>query len=142
MQGYSITPMAWEVPVFRGSDETLAVNGTVEEVHAQVLRRNPNWDADFLARSTTTSSVDGTGSNIEKRETDFGGGAYFCGARWPYATHWRVMQGVDYLSHIQGKVQLAAGPGACSRVSCSYGAAIYVCNDVSFSCFPCPLAPP
>lgn len=48
---------------------------------------------------------------------------------------WRVKQGIEYLGTVAGTPTEGPGPGACGRVSCSYGAAIYWCNDVSLYLF-------
>lgn len=40
-----------------------------------------------------------------------------------------LQDGIDYLNGLSG--QPTAEAGKCNRVSCSYGAGIYVCSDVS-----------
>jgi hypothetical protein len=42
-----------------------------------------------------------------------------------------VKDGIDYLWIQKGLCRLGPGKGQCGRVSCSYGTAIYYCNDVS-----------
>lgn len=42
---------------------------------------------------------------------------------WGRCSTNRVQQGIYYLGDVPG-------PGSCGRVSCSYNAAIYWCNDV------------
>jgi len=36
---------------------------------------------------------------------------------------------VDYLKGLKGDCKIPAGPGKCTRVSCSYGSGKYACND-------------
>ncbi|RHZ53257.1 uncharacterized protein CDV56_105933 [Aspergillus thermomutatus] len=40
-----------------------------------------------------------------------------------------IMQGIDYLKGLTGVCGVAAGPRVCARISCSYNAAIWLCND-------------
>ncbi|KAK0707652.1 hypothetical protein B0H67DRAFT_494759 [Lasiosphaeris hirsuta] len=55
--------------------------------------------------------------------------SHFCFDRWPTAERDSIDQGVSYLRGLGSQPHLGAGPGTCSRVSCSYNAAIYWCND-------------
>ena len=52
---------------------------------------------------------------------------------WPEASEYYISQGVDYLSDLPGKPSNGPGPGECGRVSCSWSAAIWWCNDVSLT---------
>lgn len=47
------------------------------------------------------------------------------------AAYSRVQQGISYLGAIPGTPTNGPGPGSCGKVSCSYNAAIYWCNDAS-----------
>jgi hypothetical protein len=42
-------------------------------------------------------------------------------------------QGIPYLDQVTNPCNVGPGPGNCVRVSCSYSAAIYLCNDVSLA---------
>lgn len=50
---------------------------------------------------------------------------------WPVANGNRIQDGINYLMGVGGQPSNGPGPGACGRVSCSYDAAIWWCNDVS-----------
>lgn len=52
--------------------------------------------------------------------------------QWSSASTKEIQDGIHYLSKITKKPELGPGPDKCSRVSCSYGASIWLCNDVSF----------
>lgn len=58
---------------------------------------------------------------------------------WKETFKWRSLDDYQYpyLSKVKGQPHLAAGPGLCSRVSCTMDTAIAWCNDVSF---PLPLS--
>ncbi|KAG6107035.1 hypothetical protein E4U13_007129 [Claviceps humidiphila] len=53
------------------------------------------------------------------------------GKRWKKVHRWHILDGMKYLDNISAKPTIGPGPGNCSRVSCSYGAAIWWCNDNS-----------
>lgn len=55
----------------------------------------------------------------------------FCNIGGGRASSYRIKQGIEYLGTVPGSPGQGPGPGSCGRVSCSYGAAIYWCNDVS-----------
>lgn len=107
------------------------MNGTIQDVHAALIKDDPHYNMEAAAHRAATAA--GVPVAIQKHETDFGGGAYFCGGIWQYHSLSHYWNGIDYLRNIRGKVHLRAGPAGCDRVSCSYGAAVYMCNDVSFS---------
>ena len=46
---------------------------------------------------------------------------------------WRFSQGANYLFAIAGWCVVDGGKGSCNRCSCSYGSALWMCNDVSSS---------
>jgi hypothetical protein len=53
-------------------------------------------------------------------------------SNWGYAGVETIYEGIDYLNGI-GAPGVDPGPRVCARVSCSYNAAIFWCNDVSSS---------
>lgn len=61
-------------------------------------------------------------------------------AKWGYADLKRIWQGIHYLEDISSKrPQPKLGAEQCGRVSCSWKAAIYWCNDVCLSSPSSPL---
>ncbi|KAK1829440.1 hypothetical protein QBC39DRAFT_287346 [Podospora conica] len=97
--GYTIVPMDFEIEVSPGKIAIL--NGTVQEVIAQAQAINP----DFALQEV-------------KFCNNFGG------AGVDY-----IREGTRYLKRLSGQANMRAGPRVCSRVSCSYDSAIYLCND-------------
>ncbi|KAJ0425831.1 hypothetical protein BJY00DRAFT_298414 [Aspergillus carlsbadensis] len=106
---FTLVPL--ELEVTPGGEKSL-LNGTVEEVHGQLPRLNPNWDDEFTTPATDESHEDS--DFVLVKRTDFSDTNYFCE---------KSVQGVG------GRPGDGAGPGACARVSCSYDSAIYWCND-------------
>jgi len=56
--------------------------------------------------------------------------------QWDPADIEQIAMGIQYLSGLAGKPGNGPGPGNCGRVSCSWGASIWWCNDVSISNLP------
>ena len=104
----------------------MILNGTVQEVHAELLKLNPNWDEDF--------SFNDHSSNLAKRTYFDPKDEHYCGGRFPVVDlswKWAIDDGISYLRKVGGNPIAPTGPGWCSRVSCSNDAAIKWCNDVS-----------
>lgn len=114
----------WEVEVTPGGEKVF-LQGTVQQVHDQLVSLNPNWDQDFLDNELRARSYEDP-----TKHADFSNAIYSCAGRWEYANSSAIDDGRAQLEHIAGKPRGKAGPGACGRVSCSYNAAIWWCNDV------------
>ena len=118
--GYTIQTLEWDVQVAPGRVEVL--NGTIQEVFAQAVQINPDFKQLDVATSTPKR---GMHENL-KRTT------VYCGT-WPLADKGRIIEGIAYLRGVPAAPRNGPGPGYCGRVSCSYNAAIYWCNDVSWA---------
>ncbi|KAJ5747689.1 uncharacterized protein N7511_009385 [Penicillium nucicola] len=127
LDGYDLFIPSWEVQV-TPSSEPIVLNGTVEELHTKLLQLNPKWDEDFAEIETEDDALVERDFDLEKR-TDFAGSKYNCFGRWGRCDSIPVNQGITYLRKLNGNPRAAAGPSSCARVSCSYKAAIYWCND-------------
>ncbi|KAK4227636.1 hypothetical protein QBC38DRAFT_363874 [Podospora fimiseda] len=133
--GYSIVPLTWSLPLDPSSPSTLhEFNGTVQQVHAQLLSLNPNWDIDFNFNITTSSSIssipDPIPSSLSKRDwTDCSAPSTHGPALDRNAIYW----GIEYLRGLSGQAQRGPGPRSCGRVSCSWNSAIWYCNNNSYT---------
>lgn len=101
----------------------IKVSGTIQEVRSELLRQNPDWDTHYATNITKGSP------SLKKRGFDVSG--YFCFGRWEICSADRIREGIDYLRRVRGLPSNGPGPGNCARVSCSWGSAIWWCNDVS-----------
>ncbi|GJN70688.1 hypothetical protein PLICBS_004746 [Purpureocillium lilacinum] len=105
-------PIAWEVEVRRGEKATLY--GTVQEVHAQLLERNPNWDTEVAPALQARDAA--TTSRVDRRNRDDGFSSrslIVCGKDpWSNLAAW-LDNHIYYLSHINGKPSNRAG--GCGR---------------------------
>ncbi|KAK3989081.1 hypothetical protein QBC44DRAFT_370457 [Cladorrhinum sp. PSN332] len=121
---YTITqsPLEWDIPL-SVDGPTVKQWGTVQQVRANMTAYYPGWDKTFPVRSFTDSlpEEDITVSRYtqESYKCDNLGGC----------DRDRIVDGVNYLMSVPGKPRMDAGPGKCIRVSCSWDAAIFMCND-------------
>ncbi|KAL3443774.1 hypothetical protein BJX65DRAFT_284770 [Aspergillus insuetus] len=107
------------VQAFVGGPE-IVLNGTIEEVYAQLIEINPNYDADWEDVSDSKDTELG----------DFHVMEYTLHCTFHLAVPGNyIKEGIKYLRKVKGHPRLGAGPNKCDRVSCSYNAAIYWCND-------------
>ncbi|KAK4224233.1 hypothetical protein QBC38DRAFT_371454 [Podospora fimiseda] len=126
--GYDIVELSWEVKPYLTGD-SITLNGTIEQVHAQLLEINPNYDtevAPVVAEAALAES-----KQIARRGVISKRDHTICG-HFSSANKGRIQQGIDYLWGVGGRPGNGPGPGACGRVSCSYNSAIYWCNDNSY----------
>ncbi|KAK0669863.1 hypothetical protein QBC41DRAFT_336520 [Cercophora samala] len=129
--GYGIVPIEWDVPVNLTAPDstTVHLSGTIQDVVAQMEHDYPGWNETFQQMNTTLSN--------DTLAMAFGHQSYevdkmVCEPKWKYmANRQRIWEGIEYLLYLPAdpKPKNGPGPGNCGRVSCSYHAAIYWCND-------------
>ncbi|KAJ0419812.1 hypothetical protein BJY00DRAFT_324175 [Aspergillus carlsbadensis] len=117
--GYEIVDLAWDVEISPGGDHVL-LNGTIQEIYEQLTAINPDFGIDLSFLDDEEDDDEEEDENIRD---------YFCFGRWPGTSRRRIEEGVNYLRTVSGSPSMSPGPGSCGRVSCSYDAAIYLCND-------------
>ncbi|CEJ87469.1 hypothetical protein VHEMI04425 [[Torrubiella] hemipterigena] len=115
------SPVVWEVEAFKDGP-TLKLEGTIQEVHKQLVEINHNYDTDF----NLGAASDKAARDLSKR-TDFSHSHTICG-NFPGTTVDHLGQGISYLRGVGGRPSMG-GRGTCGRVSCSYNTAIWWCND-------------
>ncbi|KAB8221394.1 hypothetical protein BDV33DRAFT_202633 [Aspergillus novoparasiticus] len=119
--GYGVVDLSWEVQTTPGGPK-VNLNGTVQEVHEQLLAINPNYEQDFAALNAD-----------EKREFTFEKRDTVTCYQYPQANHNDVESGIKYLRGVPGQPTNGPGPNNCGRVSCGNNAGIWWCNDNTFS---------
>ncbi|KAI1036433.1 hypothetical protein LB505_002960 [Fusarium chuoi] len=121
LEGYEIVPMQWKGSIKEG-EAPISLNGTIESVISQIKELNPEFE--LLEDDTADSTA------IEKRNPsniicNVGGHGY--------VDVQAARREQRYLRSLGNSVcGVGGGPGKCARVSCSYGDAIWLCNDNSF----------
>ncbi|OHF03595.1 hypothetical protein CORC01_00914 [Colletotrichum orchidophilum] len=116
---------SWEFEPLPGGK--VHINGTVEEALAQLKQMNPNYEPPNPAPRTSTRSV--FASLRRRQQTIITKDNVICNNS-PPTNHFPVVaEGVKHLRSVKGQPQASGGPANCGRVSCSYGTAIWFCND-------------
>ncbi|KAK1842845.1 hypothetical protein CCHR01_14528 [Colletotrichum chrysophilum] len=126
--GYGVDEIEWEVETAPGAG-FVSVNGTIENVGAEVTKINPNFREDYGLDNGTLSEVIAASSSHEKRQAIVREFSHECFGKWGPADRGRVREGIEYLYRVNGRPKNGPGPGNCGRVSCSDFAAIWWCND-------------
>ncbi|XXH04754.1 hypothetical protein Hte_011176 [Hypoxylon texense] len=120
--GYSLVNVTWSGNLTANGPEVSFTGASFQDVEAQIRRANPNFawpDGDATDVSLPpSSSSDKAVARLSCDVPEF----------W-YATKYRVDEGIQYLRGKTGRCHIDAGPGVCSRISCSYDSAIFFCND-------------
>ncbi|KAH6636400.1 hypothetical protein F5144DRAFT_567358 [Chaetomium tenue] len=130
IEGYTIVPITWEFDGPNG--QVIQLNGTVQEVVAQLDLIVPNSQAKLIASIAAASTASSTSrrdeeSPLEKRYDE---DKILCWVHgWTAASLRSIQDGINYLNGVSGRPSHGPGPSTCARVSCSYGSAIYWCND-------------
>ena len=124
--GRNVVELSWEVPISPGGP-VVTLNGTVQEVYAQLLKINPNYGSQLGPTTDSSSAYEG---NSELNSPEYEIKTIVCGAYYP-ALVARIEEGIKHLRSVPGSPGNGPGPKDCGRVSCSWNAAIYWCNDVS-----------
>ncbi|RDL34425.1 uncharacterized protein BP5553_07553 [Venustampulla echinocandica] len=113
------------------------LNGTVQDIFAQMKELHPDFDVDTLP----DSSVGNNANDIALDSRDVASKHhYFCwpvkGQTWERANTNVIADGINYLR----KMNICnVGGQSCVRISCSYRGAIFLCNDNPDTIYPrCP----
>ncbi|KAF6802043.1 hypothetical protein CSOJ01_11865 [Colletotrichum sojae] len=125
VEGYGVFIPQWEVQATSGG-ETLLLSGTVEEVRAQLLEINPEYEASFGLNSTAPNKA--VMEDTLQRDDVFKNAPVNCEG-FEGADRDAIARGARYLMDVSGKPANGAGPNNCGRVSCSWNSAIWWCNS-------------
>ncbi|CAP64714.1 uncharacterized protein PODANS_5_9850 [Podospora anserina S mat+] len=138
--GYGTVPISWDLPtdLNNPSAGTITVTGTVQEAVAAMEAAYPGWNGTFqskLPASTAEQQEDGDDTSdlglfsFPTRES------FTCDLPYVQASKRMIWDGIRYLRTLSGSAKNgpgSPGKGNCGRVSCSWSAAIWWCNDVGF----------
>ena len=119
----------WEVQV-HPDGRTITARGTIEQAVAAARAVNPDFDESF----NITSGLPENTSVLDKRTVfDENTSTFTCQNSLPLTSIEAINDGIKYLKGVKGRPHLVGGSNVCSRVSCSYHAAIWWCNNVSLT---------
>ncbi|KAK4210111.1 hypothetical protein QBC37DRAFT_293148 [Rhypophila decipiens] len=120
--GYKVQEMTWKVDPFNNGT-IVEITGTVQDVIAELYKINPQYlEHHFMVDDDSDKLT------ITHKQDNH----VICNPRpghWVHARYYPIQDGISYLRQIGGRPELSAGPGTCSRVSCSWKSAIWWCND-------------
>ncbi|KAL4793041.1 hypothetical protein BDV19DRAFT_391483 [Aspergillus venezuelensis] len=140
------TTATWEVQPSPGAD-FITLNGTVQEVYAEFLRINPDYEQDWqkVPDSVNPNTWLGSWANAKKvirglidpllprkyreklkcYEIDMTGKI-----KKDWASRRHILEGIEYLRKVKGRPTVGfETKDRCARVWCSYNSAIEWCND-------------
>ncbi|KAI1269215.1 hypothetical protein F5Y18DRAFT_178961 [Xylariaceae sp. FL1019] len=121
---YTIGDITWTLPIVEGGED-YTFTGTVQEVFAKV---NIERKKKGIAPLDDPNANNGTVAARSLEERDWTQTICNVGLPGPASVD-RINQGISYLNKLKGKCTNGPGPGNCGRISCSYNAAIFWCND-------------
>ncbi|KAI0407496.1 hypothetical protein F4802DRAFT_24835 [Xylaria palmicola] len=125
-EGYRVEHMTWTGVVERGGPE-VSINGTIEEVTRQIRAVKKDFTWAGLRRDLGLVDTPLQERGIEADiKCGIGGEGTDTG---PGAPKRQAEEARDMLEEVPGACEVAAGPRACSVVSCAGDAAIWLCND-------------
>lgn len=107
----------------------MTARGTIQEAVAEITaRHDPDFEAKMLKRADDVAPT----SSLAERSVLEARGSVSCTAQaqWAEANLDPIYDGIKYLRKVKGQTNIA-GNKHCDRVSCSYSASIWLCNDVS-----------
>ncbi|KAL2820207.1 hypothetical protein BDW59DRAFT_117563 [Aspergillus cavernicola] len=113
------SPMEWDVKPSPDTPE-IVLTGTVEEVYAQLLKINPNYDEDWKDDTTFDD-----GNELEARGDISPNDTLYCSDEH-HADSDSIKKGIAHLRKVKGKPKLY--PRSCKRISCSWLSGIFWCN--------------
>jgi hypothetical protein len=125
IEGYGVVVPEWEIQLTPDS-APVVLNGTIEQVYDQLLAIDPSSAASFVDKRDERPLT----TRFHKRSVF---ASHSCFGRWPVADYFGIEDGITHLRKVSGQPRNGPGPGNCGRVSCSWGNAIWWCNDVSFA---------
>ncbi|KAK3949163.1 hypothetical protein QBC32DRAFT_379277 [Pseudoneurospora amorphoporcata] len=139
--GYGIQEITWELETESGA--TVNLTGTIQQVmrYAEenqiLLKQNTNVSSSSSSSSSSSFS-NMRPQNISTSDSDVyhvtAGEVLGCDL-WnqSLARKDAIQDGITYLRGVVGKPANGPGPNNCGRVSCSWNAAIWWCNDNTVS---------
>ncbi|KAH7117571.1 hypothetical protein B0J11DRAFT_509282 [Dendryphion nanum] len=117
----NLTPLKWIGPIVPGGKD-VSLEGDIHEIRRQILERNPNYDRDF----NSSKNVE-RGMELDKRNRVW---PIQCNPGGASCSRFPIPGDIDYLRNLQGgNARCVANARSCSRIACTDGAGIFLCND-------------
>ncbi|KUJ23865.1 uncharacterized protein LY89DRAFT_744404 [Mollisia scopiformis] len=131
--GYKNYPTG--IMTFKGTIDghQVQLNGSAQEINTQMTAKFPGFNPDALV-AAKFASRDAAVNLFARNKSP----PVLCwpvaGQDWSFCNAATIQDGINYLDNFDG---LCGVPGTtCVRISCSYNAAIYLCNDNAYGITP------
>ncbi|KAI0122898.1 hypothetical protein BJ170DRAFT_698056 [Xylariales sp. AK1849] len=120
--GYTEAPSQWTGSIEAGGGK-MHFNGTVQEVEKQIraIKRDFSWNHWTDLTSRNPDAYVSPDPKLGKPDCSVGGSDWV-----PFS---QFDEGLDYLRKLSGDCHGVTGPNKCGRLSCSWNAGIWFCND-------------
>lgn len=127
LEGYSIYTLTWNVQATPNGPHML-LNGSIDEVSAQLTKMNSNWEAEFAAH--TSNNAVAAPPAPEKRNIITGFELPNCNLeRWGCADTDNMSKAIDLLYRFAHEPTSGPGWGQCAQLVCWGGDSIWWCTD-------------
>ncbi|KAF1988638.1 hypothetical protein K402DRAFT_419454 [Aulographum hederae CBS 113979] len=132
MCSYTLVPFTWSGQFCNGTNVTITAN-SLESIFQHGETIDPGFTA-FNTEKPVPNENNVTASMADPPCWEFGepylDNRHEIPTRIKAASAMRIIQGFGYVGHLKGDAKLGAGTkGTCGRVSCSWNAGIYFCQD-------------
>ncbi|RAK97951.1 uncharacterized protein BO80DRAFT_179862 [Aspergillus ibericus CBS 121593] len=125
LDDHTIVPMTYTGPITPGGQHMPFTGDSIQEIHSQIKALNPDFELTDNSAVTKRKSSDSDSDSDTK-------GNLICNIPGRFSdtaqTFW-IRSGIKYLKGLEGKCGVSKGPKSCARISCSYNAGIFLCND-------------
>lgn len=125
---YTIIDLTWMVQV-NESIPDITVTGTIEDVVSRLAHLYPEYVAPPNEDSGKDADPALDGPYSRKMSDKAGAGWHDQCDVYDFADQAAIVDGISYLRGVKGSPANGPGPGSCGRVSCSYDAGIWWCNN-------------
>ncbi|OAQ81486.1 hypothetical protein VFPBJ_04070 [Purpureocillium lilacinum] len=137
LSGATIVDQQVTVQVFP-DQPPVTLNGTLQEVEAQLRQLNPDWDSTTAsgsnqARAAVPDDVNAAAGLEKRADEDWSKAKVICSqGNWGYVNNLAYNEIVNIYENSwrsNTAAVLRPGPKKCGRLYCAYRTAFYACND-------------
>ncbi|KAK1245541.1 hypothetical protein MKX08_005170 [Trichoderma sp. CBMAI-0020] len=132
LPGYGVEDFTWEVQAYPDGP-LMNLTGSIDDVHAQLVQINPNYERDFPLVTAIEERSDTTSLSEKALDKRFGPVCGPGGHGWKEAQQGYLNDGIRRLRSAQGQPTNGPGPGNCGRLTCDRHNTIWWCNDNPFT---------
>ncbi|KAI9675629.1 MAG: hypothetical protein M1817_000996 [Caeruleum heppii] len=125
--GPTISTLTYRGPITPGGDD-VTLSGTAEDIHRQIRERNPTFNPDDFPSVRDAKAKRAAEGDLVART----GVGRVCDIPGETVSTSDIQENIRYVRDLPGNCNVDGGPSKCARISCSYGNAIFFCNDNAY----------